>query len=174
MPDYEEDSENIERFLKIKKIEDSLYDMLSESTKKKDFHHRKPAAPLARIVSEGEYEIDDSENNLMEMKIENKLLKERLMNIERSIHEETDAELSRILKRLSKLEAKTAFIPSSGVTVQEYDRKVVEINKKKIMEYIDEGRQIDPLDYAELESIDVELSLLCFDELISEDKIERA
>lgn len=174
LEDYEVNSENFEGILNKKNIATAL-EQLSEVLMKKGFPYRNPAAPSVTIVSEKEYESNTSENQFMELKIENKLLNEKIMKFEAERSTVIQNELSQISKRLSILEAKTAFISyNNPVTIREYDRKVVEINKKKIMRYIDDGREIDPLNYAELESIDIELSLLCFDELISEDKIERA
>jgi hypothetical protein len=63
---------------------------------------------------------------------------------------------------------------TSKVVVQDYPSDVIEANKTNILTLLEKRDSIDPFDYAEEAKIDVDLALLCFDELIDQGKLVKA
>ena len=63
---------------------------------------------------------------------------------------------------------------TSKVVVQDYPNDVIEANKTNILTLLEKRDSIDPFDYAEEAKIDVDLALLCFDELIDQGKLVKA
>ena len=60
-----------------------------------------------------------------------------------------------------------------NITVKNYPKKLVKKYKEVLMEKVKNGRELDAWEFAEEQKIEIDLSLICFDELISEGIIEK-
>ena len=58
------------------------------------------------------------------------------------------------------------------IVVKDYPKKTVRKYKEVLMEKVKSGRELDAWEFAKEEKIEIDLSLICFDELISEGIIE--
>ena len=82
--------------------------------------------------------------------------------------------LKKQIKDLQLNKNSLALGNTSKVVVQDYPNDVIEANKTNILTLLEKRDSIDPFDYAEEAKIDVDLALLCFDELIDQGKLVKA
>lgn len=96
-------------------------------------------------------------------------------NFSKEANNEThqDPVIKGILKRLSKVEDKLKFIETAKVVVNDYPRETIDKYKEILLERTGKSREIDPWEFAEEEKIEIDLSLTCFDELISEGRLDK-
>lgn len=59
------------------------------------------------------------------------------------------------------------------IVVKDYSREVIDKYKVILLDRIGNSEELDAWKFAEEENIEIELSLTCFDELISEGKLKR-
>jgi hypothetical protein len=83
------------------------------------------------------------------------------------------SEIKGILKRLKKVENKLNFIETTKVIVKDFSREMIDKYKEILLERTKDSKEIDPWEFAEQEKIEIDLSLTCFDELISEGRLEK-
>ena len=57
--------------------------------------------------------------------------------------------------------------------VKDYSRERINKYKESLLSKIKDPGEIDPWEFAEEEKIEIDLSLTCFDELISEGRLEK-
>jgi hypothetical protein len=94
-----------------------------------------------------------------------------------SIVDRFSREIETLKKQIKNLQTNMNSLPFGNrrkVVVRDYPQDVVETNKMNILTLLEKRESIDPWDYAEEAKIDVELALLCFDELIDQGKLVKA
>ncbi len=93
-----------------------------------------------------------------------------------SMLKEFSEEMNDLKKQVEELQksrnASTSY-HTHRIVVPDYEEDLVQHHKEKILELILEIGTLDPWNYAEKMKIDVELAILCFDELINEGRLEK-
>ncbi len=82
-------------------------------------------------------------------------------------------ELESKVSRLEQLVDNLIGVDVSYLEVPDYDDITIQRYKEKVLNILKIGKEIDPWEFAELESIDIDLALLCFDLLIKEGSAEK-
>ena len=109
--------------------------------------------------------IADAENTI-EMRVEG------LYSMLKEFSEEIN-DLKNQVEELQKSRNASTSYHTHRIVVPDYEEDLVQHHKEKILELILEIGTLDPWNYAEKMKIDVELAILCFDELINEGRLEK-